>query len=117
MIEAHSRGAWRDLAVRLRSFVARRVPPSDVDDVVQDVFVRMQRGLTALRNDDRFGAWIYQVARSAIADHRRSRARHPLSAAEPAELGTPAEDENTDRLRAAAELGVQVVLSRLQSPR
>ena len=36
---------WRDIEDRLRPFVARRVPDADVDDVMQDVFVRMQRGL------------------------------------------------------------------------
>ena len=42
-----------------------------MDDVVQDVFLRMQRGLAGLRDEERFGAWVYQVARSAIVDHQR----------------------------------------------
>lgn len=29
----------------------------DVDDVVQEVFLRIQRGLGALRDDERFGPW------------------------------------------------------------
>jgi RNA polymerase sigma-70 factor, ECF subfamily len=79
MIEPSARGAWRDLDAKLRPFVARRVGSvSDVDDVVQDVFLRMQRGLPALREDSRFGSWVYQIARSAIADHHRMKARHPL---------------------------------------
>lgn len=102
MIEANTRGAWKDLAARLRPFVARRVPPSDIDDVVQDVFVRMQRGLGALRNDDRFGPWIYQVARSAIVDHQRSRARHPLAGGDPPELADDREEENTTEQMLAA---------------
>jgi RNA polymerase sigma-70 factor (ECF subfamily) len=52
---------------------------SDVDDVVQDVFLRMQHGLPALREDGSFGGWVYQIARSAIADHHRVKARHPLA--------------------------------------
>ncbi|AKU96250.1 RNA polymerase sigma factor SigZ [Labilithrix luteola] len=60
----------------MRPFVAKRVrSPMDVDDVVQDVFLRMQRGLSSLREDERFGPWVYQVARSAIADHHRARRR------------------------------------------
>jgi RNA polymerase sigma-70 factor (ECF subfamily) len=48
---------------------------SDVDDVLQNIFLRVQRGLVNLRDDERFGPWIYQLARSAIADHHRAVAR------------------------------------------
>ena len=86
MIDASARGAWRDLENKLRPFIARRVrAEADVDDVVQDVFLRMQRGLSELRDDDRFGAWVYQVARSAITDHHRRAARHPLADGESAD--------------------------------
>jgi RNA polymerase sigma-70 factor, ECF subfamily len=77
MIEPAARGAWRELEAKLRPFVARRVRSEvDVDDIVQDVFLRMQRGLSGLRDEERFGAWVYQVARSAIVDHHRVAAKH-----------------------------------------
>ncbi len=77
MIDPAARGAWRALEAKLRPFVARRVRSEvDVDDVVQDVFLRMQRGLAGLRDDQRFGPWVYQVARSAIVDHQRVAAKH-----------------------------------------
>ena len=80
VIEPAACGAWRDLEARLRPFIARRVRTAvDVDDVVQDVFLRMQRGLPALRESERFGPWVYQVARSAIAEHQRAAQRHPLA--------------------------------------
>lgn len=76
MIDRATRGAWRELEAKLRPFVARRVRCEDADDVMQDVFVRLQRGLAGLRDDERFGAWVYQVARSAIVDHQRIAAKH-----------------------------------------
>ena len=80
VIRSDMRSAYRDLEGRLRPFVARRVSsPADADDVMQDVFLRMQRGMADLRDEERFGPWVYQVARSAIADHRRASARHPLA--------------------------------------
>jgi RNA polymerase sigma-70 factor, ECF subfamily len=106
-----------DVAERLRPFVARRVPPADVDDVLQDVFVRMQRGLGALRDDERFTAWLFQIARSAIAEHGRARARHPLPAgAEAPEV--PAElDDDDDRAAASALSGcVAGFVAKLPSP-
>jgi RNA polymerase sigma-70 factor, ECF subfamily len=50
-----------------------------VDDVVQDVFLLMQRGLAGLRDEERFGAWVYQVARTAIVDHQRRAAKHRVA--------------------------------------
>jgi len=67
------------LEQKLRPFVARRVPPADVDDVLQDVYIRVQRALPTLRDQERFVAWLYQVARSAVQEHLRQRARHPLA--------------------------------------
>ncbi len=55
----------------LQRFVAGRVPAQDVEDVLHDVFVRMQRGLGEVRDGERLTAWVYQIARNAIADHYR----------------------------------------------
>ena len=50
MIPAEARSAWSELETRLRPYVSRRVAsPSDVDDVLQEIFVRMYRGLADLR--------------------------------------------------------------------
>lgn len=65
-----------ELRALLVPFISKRVDPHDVDDVVQNVFVRMQRGLRELREGDRLVAWAYQIARNAIVDHaRRARIR------------------------------------------
>jgi RNA polymerase sigma-70 factor (ECF subfamily) len=80
VIDAAARGSWRELEAKLRPFIARRVRSEvEVDDVVQDVFLRMQRGLGGLRDDERFGPWVYQVARSAVADHQRVALKHRVA--------------------------------------
>jgi RNA polymerase sigma-70 factor (ECF subfamily) len=89
VIDPAARGAWKALEDRLRPFVARRVRREDVDDVVQDIFLRMLRGLPGLREEERFGPWVYQVARSAIADQSRAAARHPVATGEPPEQAAP----------------------------
>lgn len=97
MIEPAACGAWRDLEARLRPFIARRVrAAADVDDVVQDVFLRMQRGLPGLRDSERFGPWVYQVARSAIAEHQRAAQRHPLVSTDPTEEPAAEVDDETE---------------------
>jgi RNA polymerase sigma-70 factor (ECF subfamily) len=96
MISPEMRGAWRELERKLRPFVERRVSGPDADDVLQDVFLRMQRGLAGLREEERFGPWVYQVARSAILDHRRRAARRPVDTDEAPEEAVPAVDVEED---------------------
>jgi len=107
---------WSDVAARLRPFVARRVPASEIDDVVQDVLVRMHRGLADVREDDRLAAWMFQVARNAITDIGRKRARTPLELGNaPDEL--PAAPDDHDR-EAAEDLAgcVSLFVAQLASP-
>jgi RNA polymerase sigma-70 factor (ECF subfamily) len=98
VIDSAARDAWRDLDAKLRPFIARRVrSPSDVDDVMQDVFLRMQRGLGGLRDEERFGPWVYRVARSAIGDHHRALSRDRIMAGtERDEEDVPAPDPDDD---------------------
>jgi RNA polymerase sigma-70 factor (ECF subfamily) len=117
MIDADARSAHRELEVRLRPFVARRVSEPDVDDVLQDVFLRMQRGLVDLRDQDRFGPWLYRVARSAIGDHRRMRARHPLADGEPPEGAVDTPDSDADStVEHALSLAVTPFIAMLPEP-
>lgn len=119
MIDASIRGAWSRLENELRPFIATRVSSAaDADDVLQDVFLRMQRALPSLRDDQRFGPWVYQVTRSAIAQLRRQAARHPLAREEgPAEPhDVPAEASETPDLD--CELGEHIApfVAALPSP-
>ena len=71
---------WRELRARLHGFVERRVGnPEDAEDIVQDVFVRMQRNIDALSSADRLDAWAFRIARNAIADHYRSPNRRDVT--------------------------------------
>jgi RNA polymerase sigma-70 factor (ECF subfamily) len=117
MIDLAARGAWRDLEAKLRPFVGRRIrSEADVDDVVQDVFLRMQRGLGELRDDERFGPWVYQVARSAIAEHQRAAMRHPLADAEPPEAEAPSDVDDTGALTEELAMYVAPFIALLPSP-
>ncbi len=85
---------WRRVEGRLRSFVSRRVgSPADVDDVLQDVFLRFQSGLASVRDDENLAPWLFAVARNVVTDHHRRAGRSPLA------HGLP-----EDRVEAAPEL-------------
>jgi RNA polymerase sigma-70 factor, ECF subfamily len=49
--------------------------PADVDDLVQETFVRAMTGLHAYRSDAPFAAWLLTIARRTCADHVRRATR------------------------------------------
>lgn len=101
---------WSTLAATLRPFVARRVDPSDVDDVLQDALLRVHRGVGALRDEERMGPWMYRVARSAVADHRRARARHPVASKDPPDAPEESEAERVFACEIDQHMGALVAL-------
>jgi RNA polymerase sigma-70 factor (ECF subfamily) len=71
------RGAFGRLYERyarmVHGILLGRVPVGDVEDLVQDVFVRAMRQVHTLRDVNCFGGWLATVARNRANDyHRRS---------------------------------------------
>jgi arsenate reductase (glutaredoxin) len=116
MIDSGTRCAQRELEARLRPFIARRVPRADVDDVLQDVFLRAQRALPDLRDEERFGAWMYRVARSAIAESHRQRSRHPVLDVEEPALRVATEASDPTPLETEVAEYLIPLISRLPAP-
>jgi RNA polymerase sigma-70 factor (ECF subfamily) len=57
-----------------------RVPVGEVDDLVQDVFIRALRRLSTLREAASFAAWLAAIARNVASDyHRRLRPEETLT--------------------------------------
>jgi RNA polymerase sigma-70 factor, ECF subfamily len=46
-------------------------PRADVEDAVQEVFVRVHRSLDQYRGDCKFSTWLYRVTRNVAIDHLR----------------------------------------------
>lgn len=61
------------LALRdgLHRFVARRVRPDHVDDLVQDIMLRMHERAGDLRDEARLPGWAFRIAHTVVADHHR----------------------------------------------
>jgi RNA polymerase sigma-70 factor (ECF subfamily) len=48
----------------------------DVEDVVQEVFMVVNKRLSAFRPEARFTSWLFEVTRKTLANHRRRQRRH-----------------------------------------
>jgi RNA polymerase sigma-70 factor (ECF subfamily) len=79
--------------------------------------VRVHRGLSELRDGERFGAWVYRIAEHVIIDTARARARAPVASSERLpERSNVSENDDIDALQ--SELGecVALFVARLPSP-
>lgn len=68
--------AFRKLYMLYLGQVTRTVgrylgPSSDVEDVVQDVFVELHRSLSRVSDYDAFGGWVYRISRNVAISHVR----------------------------------------------
>jgi RNA polymerase sigma factor (sigma-70 family) len=65
---------------RLRSFISRRVAdPSDVEDILQEVFFELVEAYRLMKPIEMVGAWLFQVARNRIIDGFRKKKPEPLA--------------------------------------
>ena len=83
MLDAGARDSWEILGQQLGAYLGRRLPAQDVDDVLQDVLLRIHQNVRHLQDDTRFGPWVYSVARNALIDRLRKR---PLATGDDASL-------------------------------
>jgi RNA polymerase sigma-70 factor (ECF subfamily) len=95
MLEGHdTESLWSQFHRPLGAFLAKRVRrPADVEDVLQEVFVRIHKRIDTLERSERVAAWIFQIARNALVDFERVRATRAGVAADEAELEALVADE------------------------
>ena len=63
---------WEAFSSQLRRFIGSRiVDESLVDDILQDVFIKIHSRIDTLKDDGKVESWIYQITRNAIIDYYR----------------------------------------------
>lgn len=88
---------WRELAAPLRGFLrARTRSDADAEDLLQDVFVRIQRRLPELRDPAKLQGWVYRIARNAVIDRARTRREHVVLDFEPSNEDDAADPAGRD---------------------
>lgn len=95
-----SETAYREFRDQLSRYVAKRLGnPDDVEEVLQDVFLRVVRNEAALGKARAPLAWLYTVARTVLIDHYRKQGRTPP----PSGAGTAGEWDSVATEPAPAE--------------
>jgi RNA polymerase sigma factor (sigma-70 family) len=81
---------------RLRNFIRRRVPdPSDVEDILQEVFYELVEANRMLMPIDHVTGWLFRVARNRITDLFRKKKPEAFGDAAPFNFG----DEDGELVR------------------
>jgi RNA polymerase sigma-70 factor (ECF subfamily) len=62
---------YRRFSRAVHGTLLARLPPSDADDLVQEVFLHAMKRIGDLRDAGAFGAWICTIARNRVVDHHR----------------------------------------------
>lgn len=79
---------WNEFAGQLDRFIRARVAePATAEDILQNVFLKLQSRLDEFRDPAKLQGWLFRVARNAIIDHYRTRKKtSELTESLPAEL-------------------------------
>lgn len=83
-------------------FVRLTNQPSASEDLVQIVFYRILKYRHTYRDEGKFSAWIYHLARKVAADHFRKQSKAP-AASDPVDLLSHADDSPAPDDRAATD--------------
>lgn len=101
--QRQDRAAFAELyalyARTVHGILLSRVPRADVDDLLQDVFLRAMQRLPELRDPAAFSGWLATIARNCATDYFRH-------AAPTAELPDDVPAHDSDRVEALAVMGI-----------
>ena len=89
-----------DYGPALRRYFQRKVGAEEVDDLVQDVFVKMQgRGSGAKEHPENIEGYLFRTAANVLVTHFRTRAAHGWNRLDPLEdFPDPLDDVSPERV-------------------
>ncbi len=72
---------WTEFSDELRAFLLSRTGDrTTADDLLQEVYLRIHRGLGRLTARQHLRGWVYRIARNLLSDHHRARSRQTAEA-------------------------------------
>ncbi len=63
---------WNNFHKKLEGFIFSRVKEREItNDILQDIFIKIQNNVGTLKDESKLSSWIYQITRNAINDYFR----------------------------------------------
>lgn len=67
---------WLEYRARIKAFLHSKVSnPADVDDLLQEISIKVFAGLSTLEDNSKLQSWLFQTAHHTIVDFYRKNAR------------------------------------------
>ncbi|WP_394772679.1 sigma-70 family RNA polymerase sigma factor [Flavobacterium sp.] len=71
-MEKEIQNIWKDLHYELQKFIFSKVQNKQIsEDILQDVFVKIQLHVHTLKDSSKLTSWVYQITRNTILDYFR----------------------------------------------
>ena len=65
---------WEEFRLPLKKFISKKISNAqDVDDVLQNVFIKIFNNAGNLMDDTKIHAWVYRITSNAIIDYYRTK--------------------------------------------
>jgi RNA polymerase sigma-70 factor, ECF subfamily len=84
---------YRRYQPKIRSTLYQLCGLESLDDFVQEVFLRVWRGLPKLRSPEYFSTWVYRITWNVATDGRRQLAKRPIGISKTTDEENPLESE------------------------
>src|SRR5688500_2466562 len=68
---------YRRFARSVHAVLLARLPPSEAEELTQEVFLKAHQRMDELRDPAAAGPWLHALARNAAVDFLRARGRRP----------------------------------------
>ena len=81
---------------RIFRYLTRLVGQSEAEDLTQEVFLRVNRGLPDFKGDAMLSTWIYRIATNVATDRIRSRSSKESESGKPIPLDERLNEEGVD---------------------
>lgn len=85
---------WSEFHQKLANFIRNRIADREAaNDILQDVFLKVQLHLPQLKDSTKLTAWVFQITRNTITDYYRKK-KHLSPPEEPGEMLDDAFEQN-----------------------
>lgn len=91
-IELRFHQIYEDYHAKVFRYLQRMIGEGEAEDLTQEVFVKIGRGLKSFRGESSLATWVYQIATNTALDRMRS-SRHESGKRVPVEVISETEDD------------------------